>query len=115
MASSFPTPPFNPNIPVITPEGGTSVAYKDPNSPESLMRNVATINAQAIIDRKFDSNAPTHESFISSNTYEYYSIYILVLLFFIFFFYKSIKKIISLNLVLIGTFIFVVLFLYGRK
>ena len=63
--SSFPTPPYNPNIPIVTSAGGTTVAYKDPNSPESLMKKVTLLNAQTAVDRKFDSTTPTHEGFCS--------------------------------------------------
>jgi Flp pilus assembly protein TadB len=49
-----PTPSFNPNVPVVTSLGGTTAAYKDPNSPESILRKSAEVQAQAAVDSKFD-------------------------------------------------------------
>ncbi len=54
MSTLPPEPTFNPNIPVITPGGGTSAAYKDPNSPESIMKKTAETQAQARVDSRFD-------------------------------------------------------------
>jgi len=56
MSTLPPTPSFNANVPVITPSGGTSAAYKDPNSPESIMKKTTLINAQAAVDTTFDVN-----------------------------------------------------------
>lgn len=47
-------PPFDPNIPVVTPGGGTASAYKDPNSPESLMKKATEMNVQAAVDSTYD-------------------------------------------------------------
>jgi hypothetical protein len=54
MSTLPPEPTFNPNIPVVTPGGGTSAAYKDPNSPESIMKKTAEIQAQSRVDSRFD-------------------------------------------------------------
>lgn len=49
-----PTPTYNPNIPIVTANGGTNVAYKDPNSPESILKKTTELNAQVNIDTKYD-------------------------------------------------------------
>lgn len=48
------TPTYDPNVPIVTPGGGTEAAYKDPNSPESIMKKVAQTDAQAKVDRIYD-------------------------------------------------------------
>jgi hypothetical protein len=63
MSTLPPKPSYNPNIPVISSAGGTSVAYKDPNSPESIMKKTTEVNAQAAVDSSYDVNVPAHESF----------------------------------------------------
>jgi len=50
------TPTYNANIPIITSAGGTSSAYKDPNSPESIMKKTTEIHAQTKVDSKYDVN-----------------------------------------------------------
>jgi hypothetical protein len=54
--------PIDTNIPVITPAGGTSIAYEDPNSPESIMKKTAEANVQAIIDQQYDTQVNPYES-----------------------------------------------------
>lgn len=54
MSTLPPEPKYDPNIPVVTPGGGTVAAYNDPNSPESLMKKTAETRAQASVDSKFD-------------------------------------------------------------
>jgi hypothetical protein len=54
MSTLPPEPTFNPNVPVVTPGGGTSAAYKDPNSPESIMKKTAETQAQARVDSRYD-------------------------------------------------------------
>jgi hypothetical protein len=56
MSTLPPTPSFNANIPVVTSSGGTSAAYKDPNSPESIMKKTTLVKAQAAVDTTFDVN-----------------------------------------------------------
>ena len=51
-----PEPTFNKNVPVISSAGGTADAYKDPKSPESIMRNTAMIEAQSSVNAKYDVN-----------------------------------------------------------
>ena len=62
MSSTLPpTPSFDPNIPIVSSAGGSEAAYKDPNSPESIMKKTATLNAQAIVDSKYDVNVSAHK------------------------------------------------------
>jgi len=49
-----PDPSFNPNIPVVTASGGSSAAYKDKNSPESIMKALHTLHVQTAVDQKYD-------------------------------------------------------------
>jgi hypothetical protein len=49
-----PTPSYNPNIPIISSAGGTSLAYKDPNSPESIMKKTTLLQAQTSVDTSYD-------------------------------------------------------------
>jgi lipopolysaccharide export LptBFGC system permease protein LptF len=44
----------NRDVPVITPAGGSSAAYNDPNSPESIMRKTTQVQAQSVTDTRFD-------------------------------------------------------------
>ena len=54
MSTLPPTPSYDPNVPIVSSAGGTSSAYKDPNSPESIMRKTAQLNVQSIVDSKYD-------------------------------------------------------------
>jgi len=56
MSTLPPTPSYNPNVPVVTSSGGTSAAYNDPNSPESIMKKTTLVKAQAAVDTTFDVN-----------------------------------------------------------
>ena len=47
-------PPYDTNVPVVTSAGGTSAAYRDPNSPESLMKKATLMQAQAAVDSTYD-------------------------------------------------------------
>ncbi len=49
-----PAPPVNRDIPVITSAGGSSAAYNDPSSPESIMKKTTLVQAQGITDTRFD-------------------------------------------------------------
>jgi hypothetical protein len=54
MSTLPPEPSYDPNIPIISSAGGTSVAYLDPNSPESIMKKTTLVQAQGRVDTKFD-------------------------------------------------------------
>ena len=56
MTTLPPTPSYNANIPVVTSSGGTSAAYKDPNSPESIMKKTTLVQAQTAVDTTYDVN-----------------------------------------------------------
>jgi hypothetical protein len=49
-----PTPSYNANIPIISSAGGTTAAYKDPNSPESIMKATTLLQSQAAVDSTYD-------------------------------------------------------------
>jgi hypothetical protein len=106
MSTLKPTPSFNKNVPVVTPGGGSSLAYKDPNSPESILRNTATLQAQALVDTKYDVNtSPYHEGFKLNlrRRHRPYNSYILILLtlFLFFIVYKSKKIVLSTGLIIL--------------
>lgn len=54
MATLPPTPTYNANIPIISSAGGTAAAYKDPNSPESIMKQTTLLHAQSVVDTTYD-------------------------------------------------------------
>jgi len=61
MTTLVPTPTINPNVPVVTSAGGTTAAYQDPNSPESILRQTAELKQQAITDSMYDVNVSAYE------------------------------------------------------
>lgn len=54
MSTLPPEPSYDANIPIISSAGGTSVAYLDPNSPESIMKKTTLASAQSKVDTKYD-------------------------------------------------------------
>jgi hypothetical protein len=54
MSTLPPEPSYDANIPIISSAGGTSVAYLDPNSPESIMKKTTLVQAQGRVDTKYD-------------------------------------------------------------
>lgn len=54
MSTLPPTPEFNPNVPIISSAGGTAVAYKNPKSPESIMKKTTLLQAQGAVDTMYD-------------------------------------------------------------
>jgi hypothetical protein len=54
MSTLPPTPTYNSNVPVVSSAGGGSAAYKDPNSPESIMKKTATLDVQTKVDSSYD-------------------------------------------------------------
>lgn len=81
MSITGTTPPYDTSIPVVTSGGGTTAAYKDPNSPESLMKKTATMSAQSAVDSTYD----VKEGFQSYNNR------IILSIIFFFFLWLSIK------------------------
>ena len=55
------------DVPVVTADGATAAAYKDPNSPESIMRRAKTAEVQAAVDSKYDNNTSPYEGFKTSD------------------------------------------------
>lgn len=69
MASN-PIPAYSPHVPIISKSGGDPDAYNDPNSPESIVKKTAEMNAQVAVDSMFDvktnnfhEDKPIRESF----------------------------------------------------
>lgn len=66
MSTLPPEPSYDPNIPIISSAGGTSVAYLDPNSPESIMKKTTLTQAQSKVDTKYDVDLKkVKENFLS--------------------------------------------------
>lgn len=63
MSTLPPTPKYDPNIPIISSAGGTSVAYKDPKSPESIMKKTTLLQAQTNVDTKYDVDLKAVEGY----------------------------------------------------
>jgi hypothetical protein len=93
MSTLPPEPTYNPNIPIISSAGGTAVAYKDPNSPESIMKKATLVQAQSQVDSKYDVNlaAVTKEGFQVSTMTEVYILFIFVTLLLITLFTQTTK------------------------
>ena len=90
MSTLPPTPSYNANVPVVTSSGGTSAAYKDPNSPESIMKKTTLVKAQAAVDTTYDvDQEAVKEGFKGfkgrSRNDRYVSIFFIIALLFIIF------------------------------
>lgn len=58
-----PAPAVNRDIPVITSSGGSSAAYNDPSSPESIMKKTTLVQAQGVTDTRFDVPADAFQDY----------------------------------------------------
>ena len=105
MSTLPPTPSYNPHIPIITSEGGSPAAYKDPNSPESLMKKTTLLKAQAAVDTAYDVDLnKVAESFrgrggikpFKTNN-SYVSYFLFVILVALLYFKKSIGKFVKIS------------------
>jgi hypothetical protein len=124
MASTLPPPSaVNTDIPIVTSNGGSASAYKDPNSPESIMKKTHAVNVQSKVDSKFDvASNPYEESFLSNVNpsashfdYQFLSPYIWVLLIlFILFYYSSYRGKMPLYLYISFIGIVLILALYQK-
>ncbi len=76
-------PAYDPNVPIVTPGGGTEAAYKDPNSPESIMKKVAQTDAQAKVDRIYDVQTFVNYKQIDVQILYLFFIPLLLIIFFI--------------------------------
>lgn len=112
MSTLPPTPSYNPNIPIVTSAGGTSAAYKDPNSPESILKKTTELAAQANVDTQYDVNRSAYKQGFKNGPTSSYSSFlriigILVLLYFVF---KALKLVAKVILILLAVILFIVLF-----
>jgi hypothetical protein len=63
MDSTLPSiNPVSKDIPIVSSRGGTEQAYKDPNSPESIIKKTKELEVQAVEDSMFDVNVPADDS-----------------------------------------------------
>jgi hypothetical protein len=91
MSTLPPTPSYNANVPVVTSSGGTSAAYKDPNSPESIMKKTTQVQAQTAVDTSYDVNhndpavKEAFRGFRRKRNDKYVSIFFLIAILFIVF------------------------------
>lgn len=67
----------------MTPGGGTTSAYNDPNSPESLMKKTATMNVQAAVDSTYDVKEGFRRRFRGNSTLASILVFIIILILFI--------------------------------
>jgi hypothetical protein len=105
MSTLPPTPSYNPHIPIITSEGGSPAAYKDPNSPESLMKKTTLLKAQTAVDTTYDVDLNTVSEpfrgrggikpFKINNSYASY--YLFVILVALLYFKKSLGKFVKIS------------------
>jgi len=57
------------SMPIVTPAGGTEAAYKDPHSPESILRRTKQVEVQAATDKVYDMPvSPYAEGFCVKRT-----------------------------------------------
>ena len=102
MSTLPPTPSYNPHIPIITSEGGSPAAYKDPNSPESLMKKTTLLKAQTAVDTAYDVDLNTvSEPFRGKQPFKrnnsYVSYFLFVILVALLYFKKSIGKFVKIS------------------
>jgi hypothetical protein len=115
MGSTLPpTPVFDPNVPIVSSAGGSTAAYNDPNSPESIMRKTAKTEAQANVDGKYDVNQPAREGFVGASGFcnqIFIAILLLIAAFFVF--YKRVGA--GGKVFLLGSILFLLLLLLQKK
>jgi hypothetical protein len=104
MSTLPPTPSYNPHIPIITSEGGSPAAYKDPNSPESLMQKTTLLKAQTAVDTAYDVDVnKISESFRGrgikpfkiNNSYASYFLFVIIVA--VLYFKKSLGKFVKIS------------------
>jgi len=104
MSTLPPTPSYNPHIPIITSEGGSPAAYKDPNSPESLMKKTTLLKAQTAVDTTYDGDVnKIAESFRgrgikpfkTNNSYVSYFLFVIIVA--VLYFKKSLGKFVKIS------------------
>lgn len=111
--------PISKDVPVVTADGGTAIAYKDPNSPESIMRRAKTAEVQASVDSKYDTNVNAYEGFRRqglniTGTTTFLTIILILLLIFAYFFLKYRKSPIGITSLMLFVLLAVLYFAYTR-
>lgn len=111
------SPVYSKEVPSITPDAGNPVAYQKPNSPESITRKMAGLQAQAIEDTRYDLTMDKRpEPFLNQTNSSYLLQYIFIIFIFFLLFslfsQKTLNKkarayIITLLLLLVGSAFFV--------
>ncbi len=109
MSTLPPEPKYNPNVPVVSPGGGTTAAYKDPNSPESIMKKTAVTEAQAQVDSRFDVN----EAF--QNKSQHHLLLPFLFLFVILLFTKTRKETANIYLFCIASVLLILYVIYSQN
>jgi len=80
MSTLPPTPKFNANIPIISSAGGTAVAYKNPKSPESIMKKTTLLEAQGAVDTTYDVDLQKEGFKGAKSRGTLYTMYVFILL-----------------------------------
>jgi hypothetical protein len=120
MSTLPPTPSYNPNVPIVTSAGGTTAAYKDPNSPESILRKTSQTQAQAAVDSKYDvAQTPYKQGFknfkgrISGARPTLLTF--IILLFIVLIVFKSLKFVAKLFLTSLAVILLLILIVYFNR
>ncbi len=99
MSTLPPTPSYNPHIPIVTSEGGSPAAYKDPNSPESLMKKTTLLKAQTAVDSTYDVDlnkvSEAFRGFRRNNSYASYFLFVIIVA--VLYFKKSVGKFVKIS------------------
>ena len=103
------------DVPVVTADGGTAVAYKDPNSPESIMRRTKEAEVQAAVDSKYDTNVNAYEGFLSTLPTHATSTLLFLLLLSLGLALKAKRKLHRIVFVCIVGFVGLLTFAYDRR
>jgi len=115
--ASAPIPAYSPNVPIISKSGGDPDAYNDPNSPESIVKKTAEMNAQVAVDSMYDvktnnfhENKPIKESFSNYDTSTSVNtiIVLITLLLLILFMNKNLKRQAKLYIIFVAS-VFIIL------
>ena len=106
--------PISKDVPVVTADGGTAIAYKDPNSPESIMRRAKTAEVQASVDSKYDTNVNAYEGFLCQCQKHIRLNVLILLLLLAFFLFKTTKSSIRILLSVFFVLLAVLYFAYTR-
>jgi hypothetical protein len=120
MATLPPTPSFNPNIPIVTSAGGTTAAYKDPNSPESILKKTTEVQAQSAVDSKYDvAQSPYAQGFKnyrrSNKGPRSTLLTFIILLFILLVVFKTLKFVAKLFLASLAVILLLILIVYFTR